>query len=117
MRKSMDVLLGRTRLLPNNPFEEDIMLFSLFWKRTTRVGAVAGMISGGASVFIWKLVLNKFLSASVPVFGIYELLPAFIISSIVIVVVSLLTKKPNDDVIEEFEKARKGETLDIANQI
>lgn len=94
-----------------------IMLFSLFWKRTTRAGAVAGMISGGASVFIWKLVLNKFLSASVPVFGIYELLPAFIISSIVIVVVSLLTKKPNDDVIEEFEKAKKGDALEIAQQI
>ena len=42
-------------------------------------------------------------------FGIYELLPAFIISSIAILVGSLLSKKPDDEVIEEFEKAKNGE--------
>lgn len=94
-----------------------IMLFSLFWKRTTRPGAIAGMITGAVSVFVWKLVLNKFLSATVPLFGIYELLPAFILSSIVIVVVSLLTKKPGDEIVEEFEKAKKGQTINIAEQV
>ena len=87
-----------------------IMLFSLFWKRTTRAGAIAGMISGAATVFLWKLVLNEFLSASVPFFGIYELLPAFIVSCIAIVVASLLSKKPSQEILDEFERAKKGET-------
>ena len=82
-----------------------IMLFSLFWKRTTRAGAIAGMITGGVSVFVWKLVLNPFVGG---VFAIYELLPAFILSSIAIVVASLLTKAPDEDIVAEFEKAKAG---------
>jgi len=81
-----------------------IMLFSLFWKRTTREGAVAGMISGGVMVFVWNLLISKLGG----VFAIYELLPAFIISSIVIVVVSLLTKKPSAEIEEEFEIVKNG---------
>ena len=42
------------------------------------------------------------------VFGIYELLPAFIFSSICIVVVSLLTAAPSKDVEEDFEAVRTG---------
>jgi sodium/proline symporter len=79
-----------------------IMLFSLFWKRTTRIGAIAGMVSGGAMVFIWKLLLNPLGG----VFKIYELLPAFVISCIVIVVVSLLTKPESDEVLGEFERVK-----------
>lgn len=79
-----------------------LMLFSLFWKRTTRAGAIAGMLSGGAMVFIWKLVLNPLGG----LWTIYELLPAFIISSLFIVVVSLLTKKPSAEIEEEFERAK-----------
>ncbi|MBQ8850312.1 MAG: sodium/proline symporter PutP [Clostridia bacterium] len=94
-----------------------IMLFSLFWKRTTRAGAIAGMITGGVSVFIWKLVLNKFLSATLPIFGLYELLPAFILSSIAIVVVSLLTKKKLDnEILDEFERAKRGEVDEIVSE-
>ena len=83
-----------------------IMLFSLFWTRTTRTGAIAGMLAGGISVFVWKLVLNQFLSDTIPFFGLYELLPAFIISSIAIVVGSLLSKAPDQAVIDEFETAK-----------
>ncbi len=79
-----------------------IMLFSLFWKRTTRWGAIAGMVGGAAMVFVWKLVIKSFGG----VFGIYELLPAFIFSSICIVAVSLLTKKPSAEIEEDFEKAK-----------
>lgn len=93
-----------------------IMLFSLFWKRTTRSGAIAGMVAGAVSVFVWKLVLKEFLASTIPVFGIYELLPAFIISSIAIVVVSLLTKKPDKEVEDEFEKAKKGEIDQVAEE-
>ncbi len=79
-----------------------IVLFSLFWKRTNRAGAIAGMLSGGAMVFIWKLLLKPMGG----VFGIYELLPAFLVSCIFIVVVSLCTAKPSAEMAEEFEKAR-----------
>ena len=81
-----------------------IMLFSLFWKRTTRWGAVAGMVGGAAMVFVWKLAI-KGLGG---IFGIYELLPAFIFSCILIVVVSLLTKKPSAEIEADFEKAKAG---------
>ncbi len=81
-----------------------LMLFSLFWKRTTRAGAIAGMVSGAGMVFLWKLVISKLGG----VFAIYELLPAFIFSSIVIVVVSLLTKKPSNEIEEDFEAVKAG---------
>ncbi|MCD7865609.1 MAG: sodium/proline symporter [Clostridiales bacterium] len=76
-----------------------VMLFSLFWKRTNRNGALGGMIVGGAMVFIWKFLIAPIGG----VFGIYELLPAFVCSCIVIVVVSLLTAPPDKEIVEEFE--------------
>lgn len=79
-----------------------IMLFSLFWKRTNRSGAVAGMISGAGMVFLWKLVISKLGG----IFAIYELLPAFIFSSICIVVVSLMTAPPSKEIEEDFESVK-----------
>ncbi len=79
-----------------------LVLFSLFWKRTTRAGAIAGMLGGGGLVFLWKLVLKPMGG----IFGIYELLPAFIFSCICIVAVSLLTKKPSKEIEEDFEAAK-----------
>ena len=79
-----------------------LMLFSLFWKRTNRAGAIVGMISGGGMVFLWKLVISKLGG----VFAIYELLPAFIFSSICIVVVSLLTAPPSKEIEEDFEAVK-----------
>lgn len=79
-----------------------IMLFSLFWKRTTIQGAIAGMLSGGISVFIWKLALKPLGG----VFGLYELGPSFLISCIFIVAVSLLSAPPSAEIQEEFEKAK-----------
>lgn len=79
-----------------------IMLFSLFWKRVTREAAIAGMISGGGMVFIWKLLLKPMGG----VWGIYELLPSFLLSCIVIYVVSLMTKEPSKEIQEEFELAK-----------
>lgn len=76
-----------------------IMLFSLFWKRTNRAGAIAGMVGGAGMVFLWKLVISKLGGA----FAIYELLPAFIFSAICIVVVSLLTAPPSKEIEEDFE--------------
>ena len=81
-----------------------IVLFSLFWKRTNLAGAFAGMVSGGAMVFIWKYLISSLGG----VFAIYELLPAFIVSCIAIVVVSLLTKKPSPEVEADFEAVKSG---------
>lgn len=82
-----------------------IMLFSLFWKRTNRWGAIAGMVGGGAMVFIWKLLIKPMGG----VFGIYELLPAFLFSAICIVAVSLLTKKPSAEIEADFDAVKAGE--------
>ena len=79
-----------------------LMIFSLFWKRTTRAGAIAGMVGGAGMVFLWNLVISKLGGA----FAIYELLPAFIFSSICIVVVSLLTPAPSKEILEDFEAAK-----------
>lgn len=76
-----------------------IMLFSLFWKRTTRTGAIAGMVSGGVMVFVWKLLVRPLGG----LFDIYELLPAFVISCIVIYAVSILTKPESEEVLNEFD--------------
>ena len=81
-----------------------LMLFSLFWKRINKPGAIAGMVSGASMVFLWKLVISKLGG----VFAIYELLPAFVFSSICIVVVSLLTKAPSQEVLEDFEAVKAG---------
>ena len=80
-----------------------LMLMSLFWKRINRAGAIAGMLSGGIAVFVWKLVIRPLGGA----WNIYELLPAFIISCIFIVVVSLLTAPPSKEIQDEFDAVAK----------
>jgi len=81
-----------------------LMLFSLFWKRTNKAGAIAGMVSGAGMVFLWKLVISKLGG----VFAIYELLPAFLFSCVCILVFSLVTKAPSEEVQEDFEAVRQG---------
>lgn len=80
-----------------------ITIFSLFWKRTTREGAIAGMLSGGGMVFLWKLILKPMGG----IFGVYELLPAFITSCVFIYAVSKLTHEPSKEIQNEFETVRK----------
>ncbi len=86
-----------------------LMLFSLFWKRTTRAGAIAGMVGGAGMVFFWKLVIRPLGG----VWNIYELLPAFIFSALCILVVSLLTKKPSKEIEEDFEAVKAGKVEDV----
>lgn len=76
-----------------------IMLFALFWKRSNRYGAIAGMITGGAMVFIWKYLVRPMGG----ILDIYELLPAFLLASFVIVVVSLATPAPEKEVTDQYE--------------
>lgn len=84
-----------------------LVICALFWKRTTFPGAIAGMISGGVFVFVWKYLIKPMGG----VFGIYELLPAFLVGLIAIVVVSLLTKAPSEEIQEEFDLAASGKEL------
>ena len=79
-----------------------IMLLALFWKRANKYGAIAGMIGGGVMIFVWKFGIKPLGG----IFGIYELLPAFIVALILCVVVSLLTPAPEKEIVEEFESIR-----------
>ena len=79
-----------------------VVLLSLFWKRSNKYGAIAGMIAGGVMVFVWKYAI----AGLADVLNIYELLPAFIIGLVVNVVVSLLTPAPEAEIIKEFEEAK-----------
>ena len=81
-----------------------LMLLSLFWKRTTRAGAVAGMLGGGCMVFVWNLLVRPLGG----VWDIYELLPAFLFSCLCIVVVSLLSGAPSKEIQEEFDQVKQG---------
>ena len=80
-----------------------LMLMSLFWKRTNKPGAIAGMISGAGMVFLWKLVISKLGG----VFAIYELLPAFLCALVAIVVVSLITPAPAKEISELFDECNR----------
>lgn len=81
-----------------------LMLFSLFWKRTTQAGAVAGMLTGGVMVFVWNLLIKPLGG----IFAIYELFPAFVLSCAAIVLVSLLTPRPSAEIEADFERVRTG---------
>ena len=80
-----------------------VVLFALFWKRTNWQGALAGMVSGGVMVFVWKYLVRP----NVSFLNFYELLPAFLISSVMIIVVSLATKAPSKEITDEFELVQK----------
>ena len=79
-----------------------LILLSLFWKRTNRPGALAGMFTGGIAVFLWKFLIR-------PMGGyldIYELLPAFLLSLLSIIIVSLSTEEPSEEILLEFTECR-----------
>ncbi|EAL8784529.1 sodium/proline symporter PutP [Campylobacter coli] len=63
------------------------MLFSLFWSRMTRIGAILGMITGAVMVVLWKNYLAELFN-----FPIYEIVPGFVAASAVIIIASLLTQ-------------------------
>lgn len=92
-----------------------IILLSLYWKRVNLSGALAGIISGAATVLIWdyipifhtglfdakgKEIVNT-LGAQT---GLYSLALGFIISLVLIVIVSLVTKQPSEEMLQEFKE-------------
>ena len=77
-----------------------VVLFALFWKRSNMWGALCGMIAGGVMVFVWKFGISTLGG----VFGIYELLPAFLAACAVNIIVSLLTPAPSAEVLQMYHK-------------
>ena len=80
-----------------------VMLTALFWKRSNRWGAMAGLITGGVMIFVWKFLIRPMGGG----WDIYELLPAFLCALTAIIVVSLATGKPEQAVEEEFDEVNK----------
>ena len=72
------------------------ILLSLYWKRMTKNGALAGIIVGGLTVLIWKQFAW---------FGLYEIVPGFIFSLLAIYIVSKLDKEPCQEIQDEFDHA------------
>ena len=79
-----------------------VILFSLFWRRTNKWGAFAGVLTGTGVVFLWKFLIRPMGGA----WNIYELLPAFVLSAAAIVVVSLLTAAPEQEIVDTFDEVK-----------
>ncbi len=86
-----------------------LMLCSLYWRRMNKQGALAGMLGGAITVVVWHNLIKPLGG----VFGIYELLPAFIVSLACIFIVSKLTAKPDASITDEFDRYMD-ERLDAA---
>ena len=76
------------------------VLSALFWKRSNRQGILAGLVAGGVMVFVWKFRVRPLGG----MWNIYELLPAFLVATLAIVVVSLLTEKPSPEIEAVFDE-------------
>ncbi|WP_019243508.1 MULTISPECIES: sodium/proline symporter PutP [Bacillus] len=74
-----------------------VVLISLYWKRMTKWSALAGMIAGTVTVIVWE----SFESLS----AVYEIIPGFIAGAAAIILVSLVSPKPSDDIIDEYNEA------------
>ncbi|MDF2593986.1 MAG: putP [Clostridia bacterium] len=78
------------------------ILMSLYWKRMNWQGTLAGILSGGITVLVWRNLVKAYIN-------VYEILPAFIVSVIFIIVVSLLTSKPTADIEKEYDTFMKSD--------
>jgi sodium/proline symporter len=76
-----------------------IVLLSLFWRRMTRNGALAGMVIGAVTVIVWKNLSGGF-------FDLYEILPGFILCAAVAIIVSLIDKEPSAEIQAQFDSIK-----------
>lgn len=88
-----------------------VVLLALFWKRSNAAGAMAGMISGALTVIVWDYIpmisTADGLSTIGNATGLYSLAIGFPAALVIMVIVSLITKKPNDEIVKEFESVQK----------
>ena len=89
-----------------------LTLFSLYWRRTTKQGVIAGMLTGAITVLVW----HNFIKPLGGIFGIYELLPAFVLGCLAIFIVSKLTPEPDASILEEFDHYRDDRAPKAAEQ-
>ena len=73
-----------------------LIILSLFWKRMTRKGAVGGILAGGLIVLLWKQLHGG-------IFDIYEIVPGFFLSFIIIISISIFDKTPSQEILDEFD--------------
>lgn len=80
-----------------------VVVLSLYWRRLTTAGAIAGMVSGSVMVFWW----NSLQGGPGNIFDLYEILPAFLVNLVVTVGVSLATHRHDPEIEREFETAAR----------
>ena len=76
------------------------LLISMFWKRMNRFGALAGIVTGGVTVVLWK-------QFSGGLFDLYEIVPGIVFASVAIVAISLATKAPEEEITSEFDRVQQ----------
>ncbi|HET6469755.1 MAG TPA: sodium:proline symporter, partial [Geminicoccaceae bacterium] len=86
-----------------------VIILSLFWRRTTRNGALAGLLVGAATVIVWAQIDGG-------IFDMYELVPGFILAALAIVLVSLADREPAPEILAEFDRVRTEEPERVAGE-
>ena len=86
-----------------------IILLSLFWKRFNLSGAVAGMVTGFATVILWDYIPFVNGATLYATTGLYSLVLGFALALIVAVIVTLITKAPSKEIVDDFEKVNSVE--------
>ncbi len=81
-----------------------LVCMSLFWRRTNIQGAIAGLVSGAATVILWDYIPLAGGQTLGTVTGLYSLVVGFAVSLLFIVVVSLATKAPDQSILDEFDR-------------
>ena len=76
------------------------LLISMFWKRMNRFGALAGIVVGGVTVVVWKQLSGG-------IYDLYEIVPGILFASVAIVIISLITKAPDEEITKEFELVKQ----------
>jgi sodium/proline symporter len=79
-----------------------VIILSLFWRRTTRNGALAGLIVGAITVIVWAQIEGG-------LFDMYELVPVFILGALAVVAASLAGPEPSPEILAEFDRVRAEE--------
>ena len=91
-----------------------IVILSLYWKGLTRTGAISGMVAASITVILWIVVISPMGETGSDFWNLYEILPGFIVNLVVTVVVSLFTKKPEQNVEEELNIVKEKIRQDLA---
>lgn len=90
-----------------------VVLLSLFWKRINASGAIAGILGGGITVILWDYIPLLGGKTFADVTGLYSLAVGFVVSFVAIIVVSLATKKPSKEMLDEFDMVASDNKVEV----